>query len=143
MRYLNVGELTDANTLVARLTGGGTGVRDMDALSDIATRIRMNYQGQEAFNDVFVKAATLVDRIKREKPFTDRNAITGITAASAFLRLNGHELNCDPTEMMRCCRAVWDGVFTVPVLTEWFRTRTVRLAPSSGRRTLAFQRSRR
>jgi prophage maintenance system killer protein len=141
MRYLSVQELTDANSLVAQLTGGGAGVRDMESLYDIVTRIRMNYQGQEAFSDVFSKAATLVDRIRLEKPFNDRNVITGITAAGAFLRLNGHEMSCDPMEMVRCCRSVWDGVFTVPILTEWFRTRSVRLAQSSVPRTLSFQRS--
>lgn len=68
---------------------GGMQENRLDA---IAHRPNEKIYGQESYNDIFFKAASIMEGIIRQHPFTDGNKRTALIATSVYLDINGYTL---------------------------------------------------
>lgn len=110
---------------------GGVGVRDLAGVESNAHRPQSGAFGQDAFPDVWSKAAAYVHGFASTQHFFDGNKRTAWFAAMTFLRINGYPLPDVPTiEAETFVQAVAQNVFTtddepdatVEKAAEWFRS---------------------
>jgi death on curing protein len=92
------GYLTVEQTLrIARLaTGGPVEVRDIGMLEAALRRPQASVLGQDAYPDLFTKAAALLHSLARNHPLVDGNKRLAWLATYVFCAKNGPEL--DPSD---------------------------------------------
>ncbi|THA26189.1 type II toxin-antitoxin system death-on-curing family toxin [Streptomyces sp. RKND-216] len=70
-------------------------VRDLGLLESAAARPAASMFGEEAYADLFEKAAALMQSLAVNPPFVDGNKRTAWLSTVVFLRINGIELRPD------------------------------------------------
>jgi death on curing protein len=86
-------DLDDLLILATALLGDPPPVRDLGILGSAAARPRTSAFGEDAYPDVWTKAAALLQSIVGNHAFVDGNKRLGWLACAVFLDLNG----IDPT----------------------------------------------
>lgn len=100
-------ELDDLVGLAAGLLGDPPPIRDLGLLGAAAARPRASAFGEDAYPDVWTKAAALLHSIVKNHPLVDGNKRLGWLACAVFLDLNG----IDPTSASN--DAIYDLVIRV------------------------------
>ncbi|WP_112466470.1 type II toxin-antitoxin system death-on-curing family toxin [Streptomyces triticisoli] len=90
MHYLTLPELLNLAKQV-----GAAEVRDYGLLDSALGRPQSSVFGQDAYPDVWQKAAALMESLARNHAFVDGNKRTAWYATWVFLHLNGHPLDAD------------------------------------------------
>ncbi|MFE9400218.1 type II toxin-antitoxin system death-on-curing family toxin [Streptomyces sp. NPDC006530] len=113
--YLTLPELLD---LTQRL--GEEEVRDYGLLESALVRPRSSVFGQDAYPDVWHKAAALMESLARNHALVDGNKRIAWYATWVFLHLSGHPLNpeFDVDDAEEFVLAVCQGMLDVPKVAE-------------------------
>ncbi|MFE9362373.1 type II toxin-antitoxin system death-on-curing family toxin [Streptomyces sp. NPDC006978] len=90
MQYLTLPELLN---LAGRL--GTADVRDYGLLDSALARPQSSVFGQDAYPDVWQKAAALMESLARNHALVDGNKRIAWYATWVFLHMNGHPLDAD------------------------------------------------
>lgn len=90
IEYLNVDDLV---VLATALLGSPPPIRDLGLLAAAAVRPEASAFGDDAYPDVWTKAAALLHSVVSSHPLVDGNKRLGWLACAVFLDLNG----VDPT----------------------------------------------
>ncbi|WP_405687484.1 type II toxin-antitoxin system death-on-curing family toxin [Streptomyces sp. NBC_00057] len=90
MKYLTLPELLN---LAERL--GAAEVRDYGLLDSALARPQASVFGQDAYPDVWQKAAALMESLARNHALVDGNKRIAWYATWVFLHINGHRLSAD------------------------------------------------
>ncbi|MCX5343269.1 type II toxin-antitoxin system death-on-curing family toxin [Streptomyces atratus] len=90
MKYLTLPELL---SLAERL--GAAEVRDYGLLDSALARPQASVFGQDAYPDVWQKAAALMESLARNRALVDGNKRIAWYATWVFLHINGHRLSAD------------------------------------------------
>jgi death-on-curing protein len=98
-------DLDDLVALAAGLLGGPPPIRDLGLLGAAAARPRSSAFGDDAYPDVWTKAASLLHSVAKNHPLVDGNKRLGWLACAVFLDLNG----IDPTSASN------DGVYELVI----------------------------
>lgn len=93
-------------------------VRDFGLLDSAAYRPRSSLFGQDAYPDLDVKAASLLESIVRNHPLVDGNKRLGWLATLAFYYINGIRLNAPDDECYDLVIAVASGQRSVTAVAE-------------------------
>jgi death-on-curing protein len=105
-RYLTVEQtLRIARTAV----GAPIELRDVGLLEAAVHRPRASVLGQDAYPDLFTKAAALLHSLARNHPLVDGNKRLAWLATYVFLAKNGLELGADDDPAYDLMVAVADG----------------------------------
>ena len=96
--YLEVDDLVG---LAASLFGDPPPIRDLGLLGSAAARPQTSAFGDDAYPDVWTKAAALLHSVVKNRPLVDGNKRLGWLACAVFLDVNG----VDPTNASN------DGVY--------------------------------
>ncbi|MFJ1804630.1 MULTISPECIES: type II toxin-antitoxin system death-on-curing family toxin [unclassified Streptomyces] len=113
MHYLTLPELMD---LTRRLEADE--VRDYGLLDSALARPRSSVFGQDAYPDVWRKAAALMESLARNHGLVDGNKRIAWYATWVFLHLEGHPLDAgfDVDEAERFVLDVCQGALDVPAI---------------------------
>ena len=84
-------DLDDLLRLAERLLGSPVPVREVGLLGAAAARPQTSVFGEDAYPDVWTKAAALLQSIVKNHPLVDGNKRLGWLATAVFLELNGIE----------------------------------------------------
>jgi death on curing protein len=84
--YLDVEDLV---ALAGQLLGEPPPVRDLGLLGSAAARPAASAFGEDAYPDVWLKAAALLQSLVKTHPLVDGNKRLGWLATAVFLQLNG------------------------------------------------------
>ncbi|MET8805562.1 Fic family protein [Streptomyces sp. NPDC004546] len=111
MHYLTLPELLN---LAQRL--GADEVRDYGLLDSALARPQSSVFGQDAYPDVWQKAAALMESLARNRALVDGNKGLSWYATWVFLHMNGHPLDpdFDVDEAERFVLDVCQGALDVP-----------------------------
>jgi len=82
-------DLEDLVALAARLLGDPPSIRDIGLLNGAAIRPRTSAFGEDAYPDLWTKAAALLQSVLKHHPLVDGNKGLGWLATAVFLHLNG------------------------------------------------------
>ena len=99
VEYLDVEDLVD---LARLLLGDPPPIRDMGLLGSAAARPQTTAFGEDAYPDIWTKAAALLQSVVKNHPLVDGNKRLGWLSTAVFLELNGvgthHATNDDVYE---------------------------------------------
>lgn len=104
--YLDTDDLID---LAASLLGDPAPVRDVGLLGAAAARPQASAFGEDAYSDVWTKAAALLHSIVKNHALIDGNKRLGWLATAVFLELNGIAVTHVPND------SVYDFVIAITV----------------------------
>jgi len=115
MHYLTLPELLN---LAQRL--GANEVRDYGLLDSALARPQSSVFGQDAYPDVWQKAAALMESLARNHALVDGNKRIAWYATWVFLHMNGHPLDSDfdVDEAERFVLDVCQGALDVPKIAD-------------------------
>ena len=82
-------DLDDLLGLAERLLGSPVPVRDVGLLGSAAARPQTSAFGEDAYADIWTKAAALLQSIVKNHPLVDGNKRLGWLSTAVFLDLNG------------------------------------------------------
>lgn len=91
-------DLDDLISLAATLFGEQPPIRDVGLLGSAAARPQTVAFGEEAYPDIWAKAAALLQSIVKNHPLVDGNKRLGWLATAVFLELNGVEASRIPND---------------------------------------------
>lgn len=86
VEYLDVEDLVD---LAARLLGDPPPIREVGLLGSAAARPQTTVLGEDAYPDIWTKAAALLHSVVKNHALVDGNKRLGWLATAIFLELNG------------------------------------------------------
>jgi len=86
VEYLDVEDLVD---LARLLLGNRPPIRDMGLLGSAAARPQTTVFGEDAYPDIWTKAAALLQSVVKNHPLIDGNKRLGWLSTAVFLELNG------------------------------------------------------
>src|SRR5258708_4366355 len=98
MIWLDIEEIYQLHDLIIIRAGTKAGVRDFALLHSAAERPKATYQGQDLYPTVFLKAASLLQSICLNHPFTDGNKRTAFASTVRFLWVNGYHMQVERKE---------------------------------------------
>ncbi len=102
-------------------------VTDLGLADSALARPQASFAGEEYYETIEAKAATLLFGVARNHPFIDGNKRVAVLAALQFLNVNGLDLNLSPPEeAYKMIAGVAAGGVPLEVLTSWI---TARLEP--------------
>lgn len=81
-------DLDDVLELARRLLGDPVPIRDAGLLASAVARPQASVAGQDAYPDVWTKAAALLQSLVNSHPLVDGNKRLGWLSAAVFLELN-------------------------------------------------------
>ena len=114
--YLDVEDIVD---LVARLLGNPPPIRDLGLLGSAAARPAASAFGQDAYPDVWLKAAALLQSLVKNHPLVDGNKRLGWLSTAVFLDLNGMDVTrASNDEVYGFVMTVAGGQQSVPEIAE-------------------------
>ncbi|MEL7157743.1 MAG: Fic family protein, partial [Actinomycetota bacterium] len=82
-------DLEDLIELARRLLGDPPPIRDLGLLGSAVARPKTTAFGEDAYPDVWSKAAALLQSVVNNHPLIDGNKRLGWMATAVFLELNG------------------------------------------------------
>ncbi len=126
MRYLTLGEVLTLYQDVMALSGGGQGIRDMQALLSSVAQPRMTFGGRHLYAGVIEKAAALGFSLIKNHPFVDGNKRVGHAAMETFLILNGYEIQACVEEQEAVVLKVAAGEMGRVELVTWLHAHVTR-----------------
>jgi len=86
VEYLDVEDLVD---LARMLLGDPPPIRDMGLLGSATARPQTKVFGEDAYPDIWTKAAALLQSVVKDHPLIDGNKRLGWLSTAVFLGLNG------------------------------------------------------
>lgn len=88
----------DLIAIADEATGGQALIRDVGLLDSAAHRPTATVFGQDAYPDVYTKAAAILHSLLRNHPLVDGNKRLAWTGCIVFLAVNGVEVDPDPDD---------------------------------------------
>ncbi|HWD02611.1 MAG TPA: type II toxin-antitoxin system death-on-curing family toxin [Amycolatopsis sp.] len=114
--YLDLG---DVQEIMAIVLGSPALIRDHGLLASALARPQSSVFGQDAYPDLFDKAAALVHSLAGNHALQDGNKRAAWNCAIVFLDINGHPL-AEPLDVDKAERMildVWRGRIDVPEIS--------------------------
>lgn len=119
VEYLDVEDLVD---LAGLLLGHPPPIRDLGLLGSAGARPQTTVFGEDAYPDIWTKAAALVQSVVKNHPLIDGNKRLGWLSTAVFLELNGgatqHTTNDDVYDFVVGIAA---GTHTIEDIAEGLR----------------------
>ena len=101
---------------------GRRGVRDVGLLESALMRPASSAFGQDAYPDLWSKAAALMHSVIRNHPFMDANKRTSVNLALAFLARNGVDVyRADPEALIELAVGIANDKIDVPEIAVGLR----------------------
>ena len=99
IRILSKENILALHCLIADVTGGGEGVRDMGLLESALSAPYQSFGGLELYPTLTEKAARLGFSLVSNHAFIDGNKRIGILSMLTFLKLNGCPVKCTDAQL--------------------------------------------
>lgn len=97
-RYVEIDEVYLIHARMIKRAGTKAGVRDFSLLHSAVERPKATYGGRELYPTIFAKAASLLQSLCMNHPFTDGNKRTAWLSTKRFLDINGYHLQATRME---------------------------------------------
>ena len=105
--------------LIAKATGGASGIRDLGALESAIAQPKATFDGKDLYSSLTEKAAVLCFSIVQGHPFVDGNKRTGHAAMATFLLLNGADIDATIDQQEQIILALASGRMNRQEFAEW------------------------
>ncbi len=121
MKFLTEEQVLFIHSRIIDETGGAHGIRDLALLQSAVARPKSTFSGKELYQDIFHKAAALMESLIKNHPFLDGNKRTAITSASVYLLRNGYSIETTQNKIERFTLNMAIGKTSLIDAAEWFK----------------------
>ncbi len=90
--YLSITQVLAIHDQMIKRFGGSVGIRDISLIESALGRPQATFDGEDLYDNLFDKAAALLQSLLKNHPFVDGNKRTALTSAGIFLELNNYIL---------------------------------------------------
>src|SRR3989337_2551413 len=97
-RYVDIEEVYFIHQAIVNKAGTTASVRDFGLLHSAVERPKATFGGQDLYPSVYLKAASLLQSLCLNHPFTDGNKRTAWLSTKRFLYLSGYHLKAERME---------------------------------------------
>ena len=104
--------------------GGSYGIRDIESLESALIRPFQTFGGQYLYQDVFEKAAAIIESLIVNHPFVDGNKRTGFAICGLFLENCGYEFSIEQELITNFVIAIASGEVHFEEIVTWLRNNT-------------------
>lgn len=91
-RYVNLEEIYTIHEAIVKMAGTKAFVRDFALLHSASERPKATFSGKDLYPSIFLKAASLLQSLCLNHPFSDGNKRTAWLSTKRFLHLNEYHL---------------------------------------------------
>ena len=91
-RYVDIGEVYYIHEAIIKRAGTKASVLDFALLHSAVERPKATFEGKDLYPTIFLKAASLLQSLCLNHPFTDGNKRTAWLSTKRFLHINGYHL---------------------------------------------------
>lgn len=92
MKYLTPQQILAIHDQMVKRFGGLRGIRDIGLVESAVARPMATFDEKDLYENIFDKAASLLQSLLKNHPFVDGNKRTALTSAGIFLKMNGYIL---------------------------------------------------
>lgn len=92
MKYVTPQQVLAIHDQMVKRFGGSSGIRDVGLVESAVARPMATFDGVDLYNNIFDKAAALLQSLLKNHPFVDGNKRTALSSAGIFLKMNGYIL---------------------------------------------------
>ncbi len=126
MKFLAEEQVLFIHSRIIDETGGTHGIRDLALLQSAVARPQSTFSGKELYQDIFHKAAALMESLIKNHPFLDGNKRTAITSASMYLLRNGYSIETTQSEIEHFTLNMATGKTSLNAAAGWFKRYSVK-----------------
>jgi len=101
--------------------GGSTGLRDIIMLESAVYRPQTTFNGEDLYDSLFEKAASLFHSLLFNHPFVDGNKRTALVSAIIFLELNGIKMKKKQQGMANMVTIMLMEHWDINKITKWLK----------------------
>lgn len=106
--------------------GGAAGIRDLNGLESALARPFQQFDGNDLYPTILLKAAAIVQSILINHPFVDGNKRTGYTLLRYFLLSNNFDIKASQDEKYEFIIAIASGNMDFDAIAAWLDTHTMK-----------------
>lgn len=121
MKYLTPHQVLAIHYQMIKRFGGSHGLRDLGLLESAVLRPQASFGGNDLYQNVFDKAAALLQSLLKNHPFVDGNKRTALTSAGFFLKINGYRLINSHQEEVNFVIRVDNENLTLEQIAKWLK----------------------
>jgi len=92
VKYVTPQQVLAIHDQMVKRFGGSSGIRDVGLVESAVARPMATFDGVDLYNNIFDKAAALLQSLLKNHPFVDGNKRTALSSAGIFLKMNGYIL---------------------------------------------------
>ena len=126
VQYLTVARVLFIHDQMVKRFGGSFGMRDLGLVESAVARPQSSFGGQDLYEDIFDKAASLLQSLLKNHPFLDGNKRTALTSAGTFLKLNGWKLKNTHDEEVEFAVAVDNQHLPIEQISKWLKMHSIK-----------------
>jgi death-on-curing protein len=119
MHTLSVNKVLEIYQAIMAQSGGGVGIRDLNAIKSALLQPFMTFDGKELYPTIIDKAAILGFSLIKNHPFLDGNKRIGHAVMEIFMVLNGFEIEAQMDEQEKIILQLAAGDVERETFTEW------------------------
>ena len=112
-------EVLNIHDILTSQFGGEAGVRDKNILQRAVVRPQLSLDGVPQFPSAIDKAASILETVVSEKPFTDGNKLTGYTLMKLYLLEVNWKLTASEEDLFVLVSAVSEGKLSFDQIKNW------------------------
>jgi len=102
--------------------GGSIGIRDIGLIESAVARPMATFDGVDLYDNIFDKAAALLQSLLKNHPFVDGNKRTALSSAGIFLKMNGYTLKNYHEEDIEFGVNVDNKHLSIEDISKWLKT---------------------
>ena len=120
-RYVDIEEVYYIHEAVIKKAGTKASVRDFALLHSAVERPKATFAGKDLYHTIFLKAASLLQSLCLNHPFTDGNKRTSWLSTKRFLYVNGYHLKAKRMEAANFMVLVDNEKPEIGKISSWLR----------------------
>lgn len=117
--FLTLEQILTVHTDQIERYGGSHGLRDLGLLESAIYRPQSTFGGEELYQTIFDKAASLLHSLIANHPFVDGNKRTATASVLLFLKINGCNLVCGQEELVKFVLDISVKKFDLEEIASW------------------------
>lgn len=119
--YLTVAQVLFIHDQMVKRFGGSFGVRDLGLVESAVARPQASFGGQNLYENIFDKAAALLQSLLKNHAFIDGNKRTALSSAGIFLKVNGYKLKNTHDEEVEFAVDVDNKHLPLEQISKWLK----------------------
>lgn len=125
MKYLTTQQVLAIHDQMVKRFGGSHGVRDIGLVESAVGRPQATYDGIDLYENIYDKAAALLQSLLKNHAFVDGNKRTALTSAGIFLKANDYKLKNFHEDEVELAVSVDNKHLSVEEIAQWLKKHTI------------------